>query len=125
MCMVDEADYTWDVFLQETRRARKTHRCGECGTPINSGDTYCYSKGLGGGEGWQQFRTCAECLPACDWLVAQCGGYLFYGVYEDLHEHWGEGPFALGLTEVEMVGFGRMIIAMKRRIAASQALAAA
>jgi len=38
------------AFRSETRRARKSHRCDECYTPILPGETYEYVSGIWDGE---------------------------------------------------------------------------
>lgn len=48
------------VFGQEQRKARKQHKCCECGSIINSGDQYAYSHGVWDGSG-QSFKQCLDC----------------------------------------------------------------
>jgi dUTP pyrophosphatase len=62
-------------FTSATRRARKQHRCGECGQPIAVGDRYQYVSGIWDGSP-DSHRTCIRCAAVRDWLQAQpeaCG----------------------------------------------------
>ena len=46
-----------DVYRSSTPRARKPHRCGECGGPIEPGEKYEYVFGVW--DGWiGVFKTC-------------------------------------------------------------------
>lgn len=59
MCFIDNEPP--DVFEAAVRRARKRHRCYECGEPIEPGERYEHAAGKWDGE-WLAFRTCARCL---------------------------------------------------------------
>jgi len=45
-----------EVMTEEIRKARKAHRCCECGGKIAPSDTYEYVKGLWDGD-WSEFKT--------------------------------------------------------------------
>lgn len=110
MCRVDEAD-PWKVFHSERRTARKEHVCDECRRTIAPGETYQYARGMlyDGWNRWDQYKMCAHCLWAAQWLTEQCGGYLFNGVQEELEEHWHEEPL------LRSPSLGRRIIGMRRK----------
>lgn len=40
------------VFNEVERKARKAHRCYNCGTKIQPGETYTYMSGVDEGSGW-------------------------------------------------------------------------
>lgn len=106
MCMIECAE-RYDVFRKEQRRARVAHLCYDCGRTISAGESYQYSTGLYDGH-WDTIHTCAHCVWAAEWLVEQCGGYLFGGIREDLEEHWNEEPL------LRSQALGRRIILMRR-----------
>lgn len=84
MCSIDDAEPC--EFLHEVRRrAKKTHRCGECAREISAGEVYEVAVGR-----WDDFnvhKTCAQCISARDWLMQECNGWMYGGVAEDLIEH--------------------------------------
>lgn len=109
MCMVDSADGC-DTFSRYVhRKARKSHRCGECGREIPSGETYRYATGLYDGGFWQA-KTCAHCEAATRWLLLVCNGWLYGGVWEDLGEHWSEE-----WTPIKSLDLGRLLVWRNRR----------
>lgn len=109
MCRVEDA-YPWKVFHSEWRTARKAHKCGECRREIEPGERYYYATGITSGyDKWGVFKTCAHCNYAAQWLMAECNGYLFGGVQEELEEHWHEEPLMRSLD------LGRRIIGMRRK----------
>lgn len=88
--MIDGCDESFVVYhAHRPVRARKEHRCSECGRTIPAGETYYRADGLFEGR-WDIYHTCAHCKVACDWLKANCGGFLHHGVEEDIREHVGE-----------------------------------
>lgn len=108
MCMVDHAEGDWTSFAPAQRRARKTHRCGECGREIERGESYWIIGGVSEGEVYK-VRTCAHCYAGpCAWLVKHCRGYLTHGVLDDIAEHW---DFPDGLRSMEV---GRLLVGMLR-----------
>lgn len=78
-----------EVWRDEKRRARCTHRCGECGRDIVKGETYEVCAGLTDGR-WFGGKTCEHCVAAREWLMRICSGYLVGGVQEELANHIGE-----------------------------------
>lgn len=111
MCLVHDADGDWTELADETRRARKEHRCSECGRTIAVGESYQYIVGKSEGELCDS-RCCAHCRVAREWLSVQCHGYLQGGVQEDIDEHAQLGWLDGGL--LPHVWLLRMVVGMRR-----------
>lgn len=109
MCMVDDGE-GWKVFRSEWRTARKQHACYDCGRKIEPGERYYFATGISNDDWrrWDTYRECAHCQYAAKWLLAECGGYLFGGILEDLEEHW-DGELMRDLH------IGRAIVGLRRR----------
>lgn len=105
MCMIEDADPA-DFSRAVIRRARKEHRCGECGRVIARGESYEYSTGGRSGEVWSN-KSCLHCCEAAKWLSRECHGYLYGGVLEDLQLHWDDGESTMEL--------GRLIVGIRRK----------
>jgi hypothetical protein len=90
MCMIDGADEPMRCWNTVTRKARKEHKCQECGRVIAAGESYRYGSGIDYDGLACSHKVCAHCLVACDWLTENCGGWIFSGVYEDIREHVDE-----------------------------------
>ena len=106
MCMIEACDsYTTALDLGE-RKARKDHRCNECYRTINKGELYEYFYGIGEG-GLFTNKTCSHCQVAVSWLNAECDGYVFESVREDILEHVREGIYGYDLA--------RLYVGMRRR----------
>lgn len=88
MCRIDYCDDCVS-FGNDERRARKSHKCCDCGREIKPGETYNYAKWLTDGY-FMEAKTCAQCQAAAGWLIAVCNGYVFEGIGEELREHWDE-----------------------------------
>jgi hypothetical protein len=85
MCRADDSDMP--AFVNETKRkARKPHKCHECRRWIQPGERYAHVCGQWDGA-FHAFKVCAHCDVLRDWLSAECGGYLFGEVVEDVREH--------------------------------------
>ncbi len=85
MCVYFESDIM--VWREGDRCARKTHRCGECNRTITAGERYRYAFAIDE-DGAREHKTCAGCALALDWLVANCGGYLFHDAFDELRSHF-------------------------------------
>ena len=107
MCQIDWADGCWVSFGGADRRARKEHRCGDCGRVIQPGETYRVSKGLSDSY-FMEFKECQQCQAASQWLIAVCRGYLFRGIGEELQEHWDEE------WQLRCLGLGKLVIGWGR-----------
>lgn len=58
-----------EFYVQETRRAKKEHRCSECGRAIDAGESYEHVRGKWGGE-MGTYKTCSRCLALKNWVKA-------------------------------------------------------
>jgi hypothetical protein len=92
MCIVDECSGDGpEVSAETTPIARKPHICGECRREIEPGERYRRVFMVCDGDA-STYRSCRHCMVAQEWLSANCGGYVFTAVAEDIHEHIGEYP---------------------------------
>jgi hypothetical protein len=99
MCRADDCDSP-TISRSETRRARKLHRCSECGRQIAKGEIHRYHFCVYDGD-VSTPRTCEHCCVAEDWLRANCGGYVIEQVIEEIREHAEEYPaLALPLLRI-------------------------
>lgn len=101
MCMVDMADGMSVVLHSSHRKANKEHRCGECRRAIAPGEKYLNEGLLWEGEK-STHKTCRHCEVVRDWLVGECGGFIYGEIEEDIREHAWEG---YGI-EVKMMAVG-------------------
>lgn len=85
MCAIEDCE-PWKVCRQENRRARKQHRCTECGRTIQTGERYSCITGLAE-DHWQRFRICNHCLAAGRWLDIMCSGWPLTMLCDELREH--------------------------------------
>ena len=67
------------------RRARKDHRCYECGDTIEPGETYEVIEGMWDGS-FETYKTCSGCVAA--WSILEAAGWC--RVFGDLRETWRE-----------------------------------
>lgn len=108
--MADWDDGGWLTLSNERPKARKGHDCDECGRRIAPGEVYHRVSGISEGDCLYSNKACAHCCAAQDWLVAQCGGYVFTLVLDDLRDH---------LAELVAPGYQirllRLIIGMERQ----------
>ena len=58
-----------EFYTQETRRAKKAHRCSECGRAIDVGESYEHVRGKWDGE-MGTYKTCSRCLALKIWVKA-------------------------------------------------------
>jgi hypothetical protein len=78
-----------DFYVQDQRRARREHKCGECGRTIAKGEFYVRSSGKWDGL-CNSFKHCEHCAVLAAWLERECGGYMHGGIIEDIGEHLSE-----------------------------------
>jgi hypothetical protein len=88
MCSIDYGE-RYAVYHQTCIRARKQHKCNECGRMIASGEPYRRTSGLLDGS-WTTNKVCQHCTIAANWLMDNCSGYLDRVVYEDINQHASE-----------------------------------
>lgn len=106
MCQVDYAD-PMEPYSRENRKARKEHKCSECGKVIKPGENYVYHTGKCEGD-WLEFKHCEGCTWAAQWLTHVCNGFVFWQVLEDLEEHIRDFSVYEG-------GLGRRILGMRKK----------
>lgn len=91
MCRIDDCDGRVEILQSADRKARKEHRCGECGRLIAIGETYHYEFGKMEGR-TDTYITCAHCMVARGWLTKNCGGFVYEQVIDETKEHGEEYP---------------------------------
>jgi len=74
-------DLAPSVFNEKFVKARKEHKCCECGKDIAIGEIYEYTFGVWDGDA-SSYHTCEKCSD----LKASLSGLGFCLVYEELHE---------------------------------------
>lgn len=108
MCRVQDCE-PWKVFVSKHRKARKEHQCCECERAILKGEIYYYAKGLME-DRWDYLHMCSHCEAASKWLMEVCRGYLFYGVLEELEEHFFDED-----APISSIGLGRLVVRMRHK----------
>jgi len=107
MCNIDYADVSCDFYSERQPKARKDHRCGDCGRTITAGEQYTYISGSWDGD-FSTHKQCAHCSKVGLLLSKHCGGYLFGEMDEDLIEHVHPSiPWAMAAA--------RSLIGMRRK----------
>lgn len=104
MCMIDDLD-PCEFYHEAKHKARKQHRCGECGRTIEPGETYMSASGKSDGDVWTA-KVCRHCRVAVAWLAAQCGGSVFGEIAEDLRNHVDEYSRAPGVKKLARIYVG-------------------
>lgn len=98
MCAYDDSDPV-TMLGESNPKARKPHKCAECGRTIEPGETYRLERFVFDGK-MSAHKTCSHCLAARNWLGAECGGWIFGGVANDLREHVQEGGYGMDLARM-------------------------
>jgi hypothetical protein len=107
MCMADSCDFEGTHLGTAKHVARKDHRCGDCGRIIGKGESYMVGSWASEGR-IERMKMCAHCRVVADWLEANCGGYVWGGLIEDLREHIEEyagvyPPVVLDLKRIDVM----------------------
>jgi hypothetical protein len=93
MCMTDEIDdFVTMIAEGHFVKARKPHKCMECGRPIAAGESYHTESFRFDGE-FMTHKTCAHCMVPRGWLQKECGGFVYNMIKEDLREHVTESDY--------------------------------
>lgn len=73
------------VFSKTERRAKKAHKCGECGRAIGLGEKYENVFGVWDGDA-STFKTCQRCVAVREFVVAHvpCCCWLYGNMLEDV-----------------------------------------
>ena len=90
-----EIDNAWedrvDCSTEIVRRARKAHKCNECGATIGPKEMYEYSTYLFDGR-WREHKTCLTCKEIRDRLFCSWNyGAVWEGVWDHLMD-LGDAP---------------------------------
>lgn len=80
-----------DLYRERVGVARKAHSCTECGRRIGAGESYRRVFGVWHGDAYL-YKVCQHCNIALIWLLAECRGFLFHGIQEDILDHAREAP---------------------------------
>jgi hypothetical protein len=81
----DSLDESFDFFHVDKRKARKPHKCCECGMEIPLRAVYEHVIGKYDGE-FQKYDTCSICVDIRD--VFTCGNSWYYGkLWEEMQEY--------------------------------------
>lgn len=100
-CPLAEADESALVWNRTTRKARKDHKCVECGDTIHKQQSYDYTSMLYDGQ-WTTWRTCLLCAEIGDHFA--CGNGRIVGeLWSDLKDNFfpsmkAGGPCMEGLS---------------------------
>lgn len=102
---------TPSVYWKTIRKARKTHRCEECGTFIHPATRYEHVRGVWEGEP-RSYKTCLDCVAARELLDSceSCFCWSHGGLWDDVDNLVRE-------IDVPAIRFGvwRLVAKMKRR----------
>lgn len=101
-------------YVRETPKARKPHRCFECGYQIAPGETYESARGMWDGT-FDVFKTCNRCIALRDCVTAHipCFCLMHGNLLEDVRESVLNLPaeaYGTGL----LFEIGRLAVAIKR-----------
>jgi len=96
------------VISERTRRARKPHKCIECGREISPGETYEYTWGIWEGDA-DQFKTCSRCLAVKQYVMAHvpCFCWTYGNLLDDARSCIGEYAGSVPGMRME---FGRLLV---------------
>lgn len=89
MCMFDY-DGICTVLSSHFRTANKHHKCSECCRQIAVGEKYLVEGLLFEGEK-STHKTCAHCMKVREYLLRECGGFVYGMIEEDISEHVYDG----------------------------------
>ena len=79
-------DESVQMLSERNPKARKDHRCSECGRSIAKGETYRAETWLWEGD-LDSAKVCSHCLQVRRWLSAACDGWVYSELESDLAEH--------------------------------------
>lgn len=84
-CSIDACDLgvVAECFSEKMVKARKEHKCCECGETIKKGETHEVASALWDGD-WGTYRTCAICRTIRN---AYCCTWYYGGLRETLWEY--------------------------------------
>lgn len=99
MCMIDGCDERVTVLHERNPAARRLHKCNECHREIALGERYTVERYISEGSA-STHKTCVHCMVARRWLLAECRGFVYGYIGEDLVEHVTEGGYGMDLARL-------------------------
>jgi len=106
-CVYLDYDGCCEFSDSQTRKARKTHQCDECGREILRGEQYEHAVGKLDGDFFQN-KTCADCLTIGDEFF--CGSWAWGNLLEDLLYHFDSG------ADLEVCCLDNLTATARRRV---------
>lgn len=95
---VGDFDYSTVELCNENRKARKVHKCNECGRVIEKGEIYERYAGICDGDFFTA-KTCEGCRIIRDDLF--CDGWFFGGIWEEIYAN---------IEDIENTCFGDLVL---------------
>ncbi len=83
-CVLVDTDFDSVKIRVKVQKARKEHKCGECGKTIETKEFYENYVGKSEGELFQQ-KTCLDCVSIRTSFF--CDGWIFGDILEYFYEH--------------------------------------
>lgn len=83
VCLDHDYDGNNAFYAEKYVKARKAHKCCECGKPIAIGETYQRATGMSDGAIFTE-RTCEDCTDIRKSFV--CGGWMFGSLWGSIRE---------------------------------------
>ena len=104
MCSIDDVERC-TVLSDQIRKARKAHKCYECGREILAKESYRYETTIMDGYPPEAHKTCMHCNEGPRKLLYEkCHGFVYGQILEDIEDHfsvkeWGykAARFAVGI----------------------------
>jgi hypothetical protein len=112
--MIDDADNVEMIRGPDEVKAQKRHKCDECQRVIYKGERYiqCVFRDPGHGA-FNNYKRCHHCHKSWAWLNKKCGGSCFFGMEEDLRQHFEEGSYQMKTPEI--MELGRLVVGVRRK----------
>ncbi len=105
---------TAEVYRESWVHARRHYRCDECRRDIAPGERHEYVFMVFEGDP-SQWRTCAHCRVAQEWLSIVCYTWLTGGLAYEMEEHWDEASDSTNPIHADRLFLGRMRVGIRRR----------
>jgi len=84
------------VFHRKELKARKLHKCEECGETIKPREMYVRETGIWDGR-WGSHETCMDCADVRDVLLCS---YTYGTVWTTIHEHYADDPLLISWSAI-------------------------
>lgn len=93
-------DSSWSFSNSRIIKARKDHKCYECGRPINKGGMYHYFSGLCEGD-FSDYHTCLDCHNIRIGLTCEDGLWPYFGdLWNDIIQNFPHLKSTACLTKI-------------------------